>query len=184
MTHENPGSDDTPRYPPPSAGYGQPTGYGQAPGYGPPTGYGQPGAWPPSPRPGVWERGGYGALKPALPSQVNAASILIFIAGGLLIVFGFLLLALGLIAPVAIIGAAILLAIGGVHIWVGIALRQLKSRARITALVFAGLGVAGALVSLVRGGSLNILSMGVDVAIIVLLTRSESTQAFTRVQQY
>lgn len=113
-----------------------------------------------------------------LPGQVSAASVLEFIVGGVTIVGAVFFLALGsVIGAFAAIGI-LLLAIGGLQIWVGVALRQLRSWARIAAIVLALIGGVLSLISLLQGDVLSLLGLGIDVAIVILLGQRASVAAF------
>jgi hypothetical protein len=142
--------------PPPPPGYG-------APGYGGP-GYGAP---------------GYGG-KPPVPAQVNTAAILLFISGGFAILAGLLLFAISSLGAVFAVFAVVYLILGGVAIWVGVALRQLKQWARMAAIVLAAISAVFAVISLAKGGYTSIVGLVLDIVIIYMLTQKPVVEVFNR----
>ncbi len=182
MTYNPPDPQGSPDLPPqggyPQGGYPQ-GGYPQ--GAYPQGGYPQ-GAYPQGPPPQGYPYGypqpGYYPGKPAVPSSVTTASVLLFISGGFSILGGLLLVALGSVGAIFVLIGLVLLAIGGVEIWVGVALRRLKEWARMTAIVLCGIGAALGLVSTVRGSYTSIVGVALDLVVIFMLTRPEAVRAF------
>lgn len=135
---------------------------------------GQPPNMPPPP-PGY----GYGG-KPHVPAQVNTAAILLFIAGGFGILGGLLFLAIGSLGALFVLVGVILLIIGGLEIWVGVALRQLKQWARVAAITLAGISAVFSLLSLFKGGYTSIVGLAIDIVIIYMLTQKPVVEAFNQ----
>jgi uncharacterized membrane protein (DUF2068 family) len=79
-----------------------------------------------------------------------------------------------------VVVAIILLAIGGLDIWVGVALRQLKEWARMAAIVIAAIGAILSLLSLVKGGFTSIIGLALDIVIIYMLMQKPVVEAFDR----
>lgn len=128
------------------------------------------GSMPPPP-PAGYRAGG-------VPGQVTTAAVLLFISGGFSVLGGLLLVALGSVSGIFVVVGIVLLIIGGVEIWVGVALRQLKSWARTAAIVIAGIGAVLSVISLIKGSYTNVISLALDAVIIYMLTRPEAVRAF------
>lgn len=177
----NPPPQQPPSGPPPGQPQGQPQGPSQ--GQPPQQWQGQPGQPanvppPPPPQPyGYGGQPGYAGQRPGLPAQVNTASILMFVLGGLAILGGlFLFLISGLGAIFAFL-AVVYLAVGGVSIWAGVQLRQLKQSARTVALIVSGVIVVVSLISLAKGffGIIDLIMAGV---VIYMLMQKPVVDAF------
>jgi hypothetical protein len=121
---------------------------------------------------------GYGAVPQRLPSQVSTASILLFIAGGFSVLGGLLLLALGSIGAIFAVVGVIVLIVGAAEIWIGVALRQLKSWARVAAIAIAGVVAVLDLVSLIKGGYTSIVGLALNLVVIYLLNQPDAKRAF------
>jgi hypothetical protein len=130
----------------------------------------------PPPPPGY----NYGSQRQGIPPQVNTVAILMFIGGGFAILGGLLLFALGGLAAIFAIVGVILLIIGALDIWVGVALRQLKEWARTAALVLAGISAVLNLISAVKGSVGSIIGLIIDAVIIYLLMQKPVVDAFAR----
>ncbi|MDQ2750004.1 MAG: hypothetical protein M3Y44_10865 [Actinomycetota bacterium] len=120
---------------------------------------------------------GYGA-GPAVPPQVNTAAILLFVGGGFGILGGVVLLALGSLGAFFALVGLLFLVVGGLEIWLGIALRRLKPWARTAAIILAGIGGAFSLISLAKGSYPSVISLALDTLIIYLLMQAPVVQAF------
>ena len=154
----------------------------------PPGGYGQPPGAPPPPGAYGPGGGGYGAAGPR-PGGLTAAAVLVFIVGGLRILFGLIALVavLGATDEIAAFGASsgqvvgvvavavlITLAVAIVQILGGVA--ALRQRRRAFPLILAGCiaGIVIGLFGLVSGGGaaggtlFAVLFLLVDIAAIVL----------------
>jgi hypothetical protein len=133
---------------------------------------------------------GYGAR----PAGVNTAGVLLFVVGGLRILF-YLLALIGLAAVsgqleavgvpggavvIGIIVIVIALAAGVLQIMAGVQTRRLRRRGRVLGLVGTIIGLAVALLGLLTGGgagnALGVIVVALlligDIAIIVLLAQS------------
>lgn len=176
-----------PTTPPPSgAPYGAPQ-YGNPnpnpmPSYGPPQQYGAPGY-------------GYGGPMPfgtppvqsaQAPQPVRTASVLCFVMAGFLLLGALVMLGVGAVAS-TISGAvaAILVVIGlvylvggGAQIWAGINMRRGNGTARTVALVFSWIIAALGLISLLGGQVLSLVSVGLAVAVIVMVQFNPQSKAF------
>lgn len=128
------------------------------------------GSMPPPP-PAGYRAGG-------VPGQVTTAAVLLFVSGGFSVLGGLLVVALGSVSAVFVVVGVVLLIIGGIEIWVGVALRQLKPWARTAAIVIAGIGAVLSLINLVRGGYTSVIGLALDLVIIYMLTRPEVVRAF------
>ncbi len=91
---------------------------------------------------------------------------------------GLLLVALGGIGAVFAALGVVFLIVGGVEIWVGVALRQLKPWARQAAVVLAAIGAVLALISLIKGSYTSVVGLGLDLVIIYLLNQPDAKRAF------
>jgi hypothetical protein len=134
--------------------------------------YNQPqpyGSMPPPPP------GSYGQ---AVPSQVTTAAVLLFISGGFAILGGLIVVALASVAAVFVVFGVILLVIGAIDIWIGVALRRLRPWARTAAIVLAAIGAVLAVINLIGRGYTSVVGLALDLIIIYLLTRPEVARAF------
>lgn len=167
----NPPPEQPPSGPPPGQ---QPQGQQPQQWQGQPGQPGQPANMPPPPPPQPY---GYGGQRPGIPPQVNTASILMFVLGGFAILGGlFLFLISGLGAIFAFL-AVVYLAVGGVSIWAGVQLRQLKASARNVSLAVSGVIVVVSLISLAKGffGIVDLIMAGV---VIYMLMQKPVVEAF------
>lgn len=112
------------------------------------------------------------------PGQVTAAAVLLFVLGGLNVLGALLFLALGSISGAFALVGVILLAVGGIEIWAGVAMLQLQPWARLTGIWLALIGGVLAVISLVNGATVSILGIGVDVVVLILLLQEEVRRAF------
>jgi multidrug efflux pump subunit AcrB len=170
--------------PPPQPPQNQPPGQPQyGPPQGPPQGQppqqyqpqGQPPTMPPPP-PGY----NYGQQGQGVPAQVNTAAILLFVMGGFAILGGLLLFLISGLGAIFAVLAVIYLALGGVSIWVGVAVRQLKAWARTAAITIAAIVGVLALLSLVKGGFTSIITLVMAAVIIYMLMQKPVVEAFNR----
>ncbi len=115
-----------------------------------------------------------------IPSQVNVVSILMFIGGGFAILGGLLLFALSGVGAVFVVVGLILLVVGALEIWVGVALRQLKEWARTAAIVLAAISGLFNLLSAFKGSVGSIIGLIIDAVIIYLLMQKPVADAFAR----
>jgi hypothetical protein len=123
--------------------------------------------------------GGYQQQPAGLPSPVNVSSILLFIAGGFAVLGGLLLLSVGgRVSGIFVAAGAVSLVLGGIEIYVGVALRQLKPWARMGALILAGIGVLLQLLSLFGGNVVSVVGLVLDLLIIYFMFRPETLAAF------
>jgi hypothetical protein len=129
---------------------------------------------PPPPPPGY---GGYGG-RPAVPAQVNTAAILLFVMGGFAILGGLLLFVVSSLGAIFAVLAVVYLALGGISIWVGVAVRQLKPWARTAALVIAGIVGVLALLSLIKGGFTSIVTLAMAAVVIYMLVQKPVAAVF------
>jgi hypothetical protein len=136
----------------------------------------QPNMPPPPPGYGY----GYGGAKPAVPGQVNTAAVLLFIMGGFAILGGLLLFLVSSLGAIFAVLAVVYLALGGVSIWVGVAVRQLKAWARTAAIAIAAIVGILALLSLIKGGFTSIITLVMAAVIIYMLTQKPVVEAFNR----
>lgn len=141
--------------------------------YNPPP-QGPPPSAPPPP-PGY----GYGG-QPAIPAQVTTASVLLFVMGGLAILGGLILAAFASVSGLVTALAVISLLLGGVEIWLGVAVRQLKPWARTAALAVSGVVAVLQLISLISGGFLSIVVFAMAVVVIYMLSQKPVAEAFAR----
>ena len=175
--------------PPPQPPQGQPQGQPQWQGQpqGPPQGQppqqwqGQPQGQPPNmpPPPAGY---GYGG-RPQVPAQVTTASVLLFIMGGLAILGGLLLFAISSLGAIFAVFAVLYLVAGGVAIWSGVALRQLKERAREVALGLSGLVAILSLISIFKGGFLGIVDLIMAGVVIYMLVQKPVVETFNRARR-
>jgi hypothetical protein len=135
----------------------------------------QPNMPPPPPGYGY----GYGA-KPAVPGQVNTAAVLLFIMGGFAILGGLLLFLVSSLGAIFAVLAVLYLALGGVAIWVGVAVRHLKAWARTAAIAIAAIVGILALLSLIKGGFTSIITLVMAAVIIYMLTQKPVVAAFNQ----
>ena len=136
----------------------------------------QPNMPPPPPGYGY----GYGDARPAVPGQVNTAAVLLFIMGGFAILGGLLLFLVSSLGAIFAVLAVVYLALGGVSIWVGVAVRQLKSWARTAAIAIAAIVGILALLSLIKGGFTSIITLVMAAVIIYMLTQKPVVEVFNR----
>ena len=129
----------------------------------------------PPPPPGY----GYGIHQP-VPGQVNTAAILLFVMGGFAILGGLLLFTISSLGAVYAVLAVLYLALGGVSIWVGVAVRQLKGWARTAAIAIAAVVGILALLSLIKGGVTSIVTLAMAGVIIYMLMQKPVVEVFNR----
>jgi hypothetical protein len=91
---------------------------------------------------------------------------------------GLLLLALGSIGAIFAVVGVIVLIVGAAEIWIGVALRQLKSWARVAAIAIAGVVAVLDLVSLIKGGYTSIVGLALNLVVIYLLNQPDAKRAF------
>jgi hypothetical protein len=130
----------------------------------------------PPPPPGY----NYGQQRQRVPAQVNTAAILLFVMGGFAILGGLLLFLISGLGAIFAVLAVVYLALGGVSIWVGVAVRQLKSWARTAAITIAAIVGVLALLSLVKGGFTSIITLVMAAVIIYMLMQKPIVDAFAR----
>jgi hypothetical protein len=127
--------------------------------------------------------GGTGA--PVRPPLVTAAAIVLFVVGGLQILFGlFAFGGAGVVAGSGFGGALVIIGIiailiGAASIYAGVQVMALKEQGRMIGLVISGIGALLALIGLVTGNFGQILGLlAYGFVIYALVTTSE---AFRRV---
>jgi hypothetical protein len=102
---------------------------------------------------------------PARPPLVTAAAIVLFIIGGLQVLFGFLAFGgAGAIAGSGFGGALVIIGIisilvGAASIYAGIQVMALKEQGRIIALVISGIGVLLGIIGLVSGNVSQLIGL-------------------------
>jgi hypothetical protein len=104
------------------------------------------------------------------PGQLTGAAVLMFVTGGCSLLAAFAYLALGQFAGVLVVVGVLLLAIGALEIWIGVALLQLRYWARVAGIVLAAISVLFAFIALLQGSTLSIVSLGLNIALIILLS--------------
>lgn len=111
--------------------------------------------------------GGF-TLRPAStrPPLVTAAGILLMISGGLSIVLSFLYFRAG---GAFFLTGLITIAIGAITIWAGLQVLQLREQGRMLGLVLAGVGAVFALINLIQGATLAIITLAIDAFVIYAL---------------
>lgn len=110
--------------------------------------------------------------------RVIAASVLLYVTGGFDLLAGVFLLALARFAAWVGLVAVIVLAVGGTLIWAGVGVARLQRAARTTAIALAAIGALLGLFALFRGNPLSIIGLGLDIAIIILLSGDETDGQF------
>lgn len=129
---------------------------------------------PPPPGYGVPQGRGH------VPAQVNTAAILLFVMGGFAILGGLLLFAISSLGAIFAVLAVVYLVLGGVAIWVGVAVRQLKPWARTAALVIAAIVGVLALLSLFKGGFSSIVTLAMAAVVIYMLVQKPVAAVFAQ----
>ncbi len=114
---------------------------------------------------------------------MTTASVLMFIMGGLAILGGLLLFAISSLGAIFAVFAVLYLVVGGVAIWSGVALRQLKERAREVALGLSGLIAILSLISLFKGGFLGIVDLVMAGVVIYMLVQKPVVEVFNRARR-
>jgi hypothetical protein len=115
--------------------------------------------------------GQYGGTS-ARPPLVTAAGVLLIVSGGLSILLSlFLLGGGGLFLLYVLIG----LAVGGLTIFAGLQVLQLRMQGRSLGIALAAIGGIFALVSLIRGNVFSIVGLAIDAFVIYALVTSESS---------
>jgi hypothetical protein len=125
-------------------------------------------------------------LRPRRPGIVTAAAVLLLVAGGLAVVASLLILSAGDRTAVQGIGAdavhtvgLVALVIGSVEVLAGVLVLRLIPAGRVLGLIFAGLGLLGALRSL--GTPQGIITLAVDGFVVyALATTGDAFRRATR----
>ena len=176
--------------------YGQPQQYGQQPyGQNP---YGQP-AYP-----------GYAAGPVSLPGTVNAATIILFVFGGLVILGGIFAAYGGAMigdassqlgsqgaefsgvsgagqtaGTIVLILGIVLALLGALYIWLGVMARKGKNWARLTVTILLGVGVILNLLNMTQGTAVGTTLLSIVIAAIpgVLLWLAPSNEYYARMAE-
>ncbi|MEU9009918.1 hypothetical protein AB0D12_09045 [Streptomyces sp. NPDC048479] len=180
---------------PQQPGYGQPQGQPQQPGYGYPQqgqpqqpGYGYPQAPPVQP---------YGGAPTSMPGLMTAARVLLYIIGGLQVLFG-------IIAAIAIAAASdavdsdaatglaglgfivvvILLVFAGLAIFLGVKFSTGGTAIRVITIVYASLMILGSLANFASGqasGAVGgLVSLAIGGIILAAMVNSQASAWFNR----
>jgi hypothetical protein len=184
-------------------GYGQPQQYGQQ-GYGQAQQYGQQsyGQAQQYGQQGYGQQGygqaGFGTPPGGpvgRPGSVTAAAVIHFVYAGFATIAAVALLIIGIVGEgafedesrgailaIGLIGAAVAGAFAALFILMGIHLLRGRNWARITAFVFAGLGILGGVSNLAQGEGGGVVTLAVAIAVILCLTLGQAP-AFFRSRQ-
>ncbi len=119
----------------------------------------------------------------ARPGLVTAAAVLLFIGGGFGILGGLVAVTGGGIlggglGGIAVVFGILMLAIGGLEIYAGVQVLALKEQGRIIGLVLAGIGALLALLQIGASPGSSILGLAINGFVIYALTTTAS--AFRR----
>src|SRR5262245_32182058 len=115
----------------------------------------------------------------ARPSVVTTVAVLLFIRGGLSILGGIIaisggsfLAGFGGTGTLVVLGL-IAIIIGGVEIWAGTGILNLREQARMVALAVVGIDAILTIVYLIQGASGGIIGLGLDAFVIWALVQNK-----------
>ncbi len=120
---------------------------------------------------------GYPGARP-VPGRLVAASVLLYVSAGLNLLGAIVLLSLGQLAGAFVLVGVILLGVSAAQIWAAVGVVRLLASARSTAMVLAVLAAVLDVVGLARGAYVELVPLGVAVAIIVLLSGEQVSYQF------
>lgn len=112
---------------------------------------------------------------PVRPGIVTAAAVLFFVGGGLQVLFGLFVLLASSIAAFFLIVAVVLLALGGLEIYVGTQILALRERGRSFGIVLAAISGFFNLLLLFKRPVSGIIGLAIDVFIIYALTSARDS---------
>jgi uncharacterized membrane protein HdeD (DUF308 family) len=133
---------------------------------------------PPGPPPPSYTPGPGATPGSARPAMLTAAAVVLFVLGGLLLLFGLLAFAGGGLvsgeSSLLYLIAVVYLALGALAIYAGVQILKLDPRGRIIGLILAGVGALFTLISIVESPVFAIILLAAyEFVIYALITQAQ-----------